>query len=91
MHDLRVLGCYRLVIWCNTHASPCNVCCCCCCCCCPTLKVLERSGITYVSVGHRPTLRKHHRQLLEVLPAPLDGSSAGTWSVKSLVGATAGV
>lgn len=29
-------------------------------------QVLSDSGITYVSVGHRPTLRMYHQELLQL-------------------------
>ncbi|KAL6750267.1 ABC transporter transmembrane region 2-domain-containing protein [Haematococcus lacustris] len=32
-------------------------------------QVLAKSGITYISVGHRPTLRQYHAQVLQLSPA----------------------
>ena len=28
----------------------------------------ETLGVTYISVGHRPSIRKHHEKLLNLLP-----------------------
>ncbi len=38
---------------------------------------LKHAGITFVSVGHRPTLLEYHERVLV-----LEGDSSGSWSVK---------
>ena len=38
---------------------------------------LSHQGTTYISVGHRPTLRQYHQRLLEIL-------EGGTWELKEI-------
>ncbi|KAG2448817.1 hypothetical protein HYH02_006168 [Chlamydomonas schloesseri] len=51
-------------------------------------KVLAQSGISYVSVGHRSTLRDFHSALLQLRP---DGAGGVTWEVRPLEAAAAQV
>ncbi|KAG2501210.1 hypothetical protein HYH03_001023 [Edaphochlamys debaryana] len=51
-------------------------------------KVLQRSGIAYVSVGHRSTLREFHGSLLRLKP---DGRGGMGWEVKQLKAAAVAV
>lgn len=47
--------------------------------------VLAQSGITYVSIGHRDSLRSYHRRLLTVLPPPADTDGGmPSWQIKQL-------
>jgi len=39
---------------------------------------LKKAGITFVSVGHRPTLLEYHEKVLV-----LEGDSSGSWSMKN--------
>jgi ABC-type uncharacterized transport system fused permease/ATPase subunit len=49
------------------------------------------SGITFISIGHRPSLKPFHRQLLTINPTttfPGSGKAAtaeGAWELKSSV------
>jgi hypothetical protein len=52
----------------------------------PPRQVLEQSGITYISVGHRSTLREFHRTLLQMRP---DGAGGVAWKVRRLTDAAA--
>ncbi|GIL71843.1 hypothetical protein Vretifemale_2313 [Volvox reticuliferus] len=49
-------------------------------------KVLEQSGITYISVGHRSTLKEFHRTLLQLRPG---GAGGVEWEVRGLADAPA--
>ncbi|GIL45833.1 hypothetical protein Vafri_2969 [Volvox africanus] len=49
-------------------------------------KVLEESGITYISVGHRSTLKEFHRTLLQLRPS---GAGGIVWEVRGLADAAA--
>lgn len=48
---------------------------------CESAQVLAQSGISYVSVGHRSTLRDFHSALLQLRP---DGAGGVTWEVRPL-------
>ncbi len=41
-------------------------------------KALKDAGVTYVSVGHRPTLLQYHEKVLLLM-----GDAAGGWEVKN--------
>ncbi|KAH6777184.1 ABC transporter family protein [Perilla frutescens var. hirtella] len=46
-------------------------------------KLIEASGITYVSIGHRRTLYEHHKSVLRI--SPLEPTHSGpNWSFESL-------
>lgn len=52
------------------------------------LQVVAETGITYISVGHRPTLRAFHGQLLQLRPGGSDGGAV-SWEVQMLPGRSA--
>jgi putative ATP-binding cassette transporter len=45
---------------------------------------LASSGITYVSIGHRDSLRSHHARLLTIQPGSTDGAQRPSWSVATM-------
>ena len=48
-------------------------------------KALKQIGITFVSVGHRPTLTAYHEQQLRLQPLSKNNSTSGIqWEVSSL-------
>ena len=45
-------------------------------------KALKQIGVTFVSVGHRPTLTAYHEQQLRLQPVSQDSSPSGIeWEV----------
>ena len=47
-------------------------------------KLLRESGITYVSIGHRPTLVNFHDKVLRLQPSGSNGTSGSTASFQVL-------
>lgn len=48
-------------------------------------KALKQIGVTFVSVGHRPTLTAYHEQQLRLQPLSKNNSTSGIqWEVSSL-------
>ena len=48
-------------------------------------KALKQIGVTFVSVGHRPTLTAYHEQQLRLKPVSKDGAPSGIqWEVSPL-------
>ena len=49
--------------------------------------VLEESDVTYISIGHRVSLKPFHRQLLTICPSGAAGGKAteGAWELKQVV------
>ena len=49
-------------------------------------KALKQIGVTFVSVGHRPTLTAYHEQQLQLQPVSTKQASGVEWEVNSLSG-----
>jgi len=48
-------------------------------------KALKQIGVTFVSVGHRPTLAAYHEQQLRLQPVSKDSSPSGMeWEVSPI-------
>lgn len=47
----------------------------------PVPQLLGSSNITFVSVGHRPTLENFHQHILQITPAS-NGSQEPQWRIK---------
>lgn len=45
---------------------------------------LKEAGVSYVSVGHRPTLTRYHSRLLRLVPGEGGGKAQSGWSVGPL-------